>query len=111
MLSGANLTSPRTEWLLTPLTDPVSGGKGGDAAYILGPHKLILNNVGQASWQGPQYPNATEWDTWKTYVRSKSSLATETLLENTDGVLHQLFSRGGSLQYFYLLCADGRPLF
>ena len=28
--------------------------------------KLILNDVGQASWMGPQYPNSSHWDTYET---------------------------------------------
>eukprot|EP00039_Didymoeca_costata_P011473 m.161127 g.161127 ORF g.161127 m.161127 type:complete len:214 (+) comp15184_c0_seq10:1188-1829(+) len=68
MISGVNMTSPRTEWMLTPLTDPMIPGRaGGDAAYIYGRYKLLLNNVAQASWQGPQYPNASVWDTWTTF--------------------------------------------
>ena len=70
-LSGAVPASPRTEiWLGPPLHGddilPYPRTSGGDSAYIMGSFKLILNNVSQASWEGPQYPNATRWDTWLT---------------------------------------------
>jgi len=56
--------------MLTAMDDPVTSPHGfpvgGDAAYILGPHKLILNAVPQASWQGPMYPNSSVWETWST---------------------------------------------
>ncbi|XP_065199150.1 arylsulfatase B-like [Sycon ciliatum] len=46
MLSGANLTSPRTEIPLSP-------------GLISGDYKILVGNNGQAGWTGPQYPNST----------------------------------------------------
>ena len=67
-LTGANSTSPRTEVWLTPLRGDRSNGtnpRSGDAAIILGEHKLIVGNISQASWTGPSYPNnSVDWDTW-----------------------------------------------
>ena len=41
-------------------------GKSGDAAIIVGRHKLIVGDIGQSSWTGPVYPNASRWPTWAT---------------------------------------------
>lgn len=46
MLSGQNLTSPRTEIPLSP-------------GLISGDYKILVGNNGQAGWTGPQYPNHT----------------------------------------------------
>ena len=46
MLSGQNLTSPRTEIPLSP-------------GLISGDYKILVGNNGQAGWTGPQYPNKT----------------------------------------------------
>ena len=54
---------------LTPLSgDRYNGtqGKSGDAAIIVGRHKLIVGDIGQSSWTGPVYPNASRWPTWAT---------------------------------------------
>eukprot|EP00051_Salpingoeca_urceolata_P024182 m.422334 g.422334 ORF g.422334 m.422334 type:complete len:561 (+) comp20199_c0_seq3:3-1685(+) len=66
MLSGKNLTSPRQEFVLTPLTGGNSS-HGNDAGYISGRYKIIVGNISQSSWEGPQYPNgSSHWDTWAT---------------------------------------------
>jgi hypothetical protein len=72
LLSAANSTSPRTEVVLTPLSgDRYNGSntKSGDAALIVGRHKLIVGDIAQASWCGIDYPNASvAWDTWSTIL-------------------------------------------
>ena len=68
-VSGQNASSPRTEVWLTPLSgDRYNGtqGRSGDAAIIVGRHKLIVGDIGQSSWTGPVYPNASRWPTWAT---------------------------------------------
>jgi len=66
LLSGKNLTSPRTEVPLTPLENMDKRG-GVDAGIIIGEYKLIVNNITQSSWCGPLYPNnSVHWDTWAT---------------------------------------------
>jgi hypothetical protein len=65
LLSGANHTSPRTEFMLTSMTDPVYNDKayptGGDAAYIAGPWKLILNNVHGVRFSTGIYTRGCHW--------------------------------------------------
>ena len=97
MLSGANLTSPRTEIIGSPLQglqppvgDTLEGDRsrssavpwcGGsrrrathtndlmDPMIIVGEYKLLLGVVDQCWWQGPQYPNGTSrWDTHATWI-------------------------------------------
>lgn len=69
--NGSRQAAPRQEFLLTPLEGDVSGRLGhGDAAYMLGEYKLILNNVTQASWCGPVHPNnSVVWNTTATVER------------------------------------------
>ena len=61
MLSGQNLTSPRTEIPLTVGVDdtsiltPRDVGEG----LIVGPWKYILGNANMGIWMSPQYPNAS----------------------------------------------------
>jgi len=71
MISGANATSPRAEWMLSPINPGDVGNRGiNDAGYIMGAYKLLLNDVPQASWCGPSYPNnSVVWDTWSTVER------------------------------------------
>ena len=74
--AGENLTSPRTEWMMTPLKGEAWNGRyGGDSAYVLGEFKLLLNNVSIAGWCGPVYPNASSasWDVYKTVARCTTS--------------------------------------
>ena len=83
MLSGTNLTSPRTEIPCNPMSasmqaqtgllheaGPVGLPGNGDAAIIIGRHKLLMYNVTQSLWQSPNYPNGTVIDTydWKYVV-------------------------------------------
>jgi hypothetical protein len=61
--SGANTTSPRREWAMTPFGEDTYVGPspnpgprdrddphGGDAAYMLWPFKLIVGRVQQSGW-------------------------------------------------------------
>ena len=49
LLSGANATSPRREWSLSPFgTDLSRDAHGGDAAYMLWPYKLLVGHVQQS---------------------------------------------------------------
>ena len=53
LITGANATSPRTEWLLTPVGEDISRAPhGGDAAYMDYPWKLLVGEVRQAGWCG-----------------------------------------------------------
>ena len=77
MLSGKNTTSPRTEVWLTPLSGDrfnASNPRSGDAALIVGQHKLIVGNISQSSWCGATYPNlTTPWVTWDTIEQCTTS--------------------------------------
>ena len=89
MISGRNLTSPRTEILFTPW--PLARGKAKgngpdpdrnpnppgsvvphdmrDPMIIIGEWKLLVGKVDQCWWQGPRYPNGSStWDTLATWV-------------------------------------------
>ena len=80
MLSGTNLTSPRTEILFTPLKGlrPTHGNDPynldipsdmRDPMMIVGKWKLLLGQVDQCWWQGPRYPNGSNtWDVYATMV-------------------------------------------
>lgn len=67
VLSGANTTSPRREWSLSPFgTDLSRDTHGGDAAYMLWPFKLLVGRVQQSGWCGEVHPNKTKtWDSFK----------------------------------------------
>lgn len=69
LVSGTNLTSPRTEWPLTPMgEDTTRATHGGDAAYMAeGRYKLIVGErVEQAGWCGQVHPNISRrWDSFK----------------------------------------------
>ena len=75
--------SPRTEIPCNPMSaslqeqtgllheaGPVGLPGNGDAAIIIGRHKLLMYNVTQSLWQSPNYPNGTVIDTydWKYVV-------------------------------------------
>ena len=82
LLSGRNLTSPRTEIAFTPLRglqplppptrNHVSRAGLGDLLdpmLIQGEYKLLMGKVDQCWWQGPQYPNGSStWDTYATWI-------------------------------------------
>jgi len=76
LLSGTNMTSPRTEVWLTPLSGDranATNPRSADAAIILGRHKLIVGNISQASWTGRLHPNnSVDWDTWSTVEQCTS---------------------------------------
>eukprot|EP00937_MAST-01D_sp_MAST-1D-sp2_P002290 g2290.t1 len=77
LISGANSTSPRAEWPLTPFgEDTVRSEHGGDAAYIAeGRYKLIVGErVQQAGWCGQAHPNRTKpWDSFKTLLNCSAA--------------------------------------
>ena len=79
LITGANATSPRVEWPLTPLgEDTVRSEHGGDAAYMAGGrYKLIVGSrVEQAGWCGQSHPNQTApWDSFKTVLNCSASAA------------------------------------
>lgn len=56
MLSGANLTSPRSELFMN--ADTAKGG----GCLIQGDWKLLTGKISSASWAGPTYPNASSID-------------------------------------------------
>eukprot|EP00041_Stephanoeca_diplocostata_P019448 m.419703 g.419703 ORF g.419703 m.419703 type:complete len:551 (+) comp21308_c0_seq1:304-1956(+) len=63
LVSGANMTSPR---IAIPLGSPPVNFDGTDSinpvnGLILGQFKVLIGKVAQASWQGPEYPNASKW--------------------------------------------------
>ncbi|KAJ8610168.1 hypothetical protein CTAYLR_008744 [Chrysophaeum taylorii] len=68
LITGANRTSPRVEWPLTPLSERFGEEHtelvGGDAAYMLAPYKLIVGDkIAQANWCGQIHPNTSVlWD-------------------------------------------------
>jgi arylsulfatase I/J len=67
LITGLNATSPRQEWLQTPLKGDHQAGGPGDPCYFHGPYKLLVNSVYQASWCGPKYPNnSVQWHTYQT---------------------------------------------
>lgn len=55
MLSGSNLTSPRTELV-------IGGMLPGPRGIIVGRYKLLLGQMTMAGWVGPAYPNASSAD-------------------------------------------------
>jgi arylsulfatase I/J len=65
LITGANSTSPRVEWPLTPMgEDPERCDTGGDAAYMAeGRFKLIVGtHVRQSGWCGQVHPNVSaDW--------------------------------------------------
>eukprot|EP01063_Lacrimia_lanifica_P015644 TRINITY_DN22333_c0_g1_i1.p1 TRINITY_DN22333_c0_g1~~TRINITY_DN22333_c0_g1_i1.p1 ORF type:complete len:539 (+),score=165.43 TRINITY_DN22333_c0_g1_i1:33-1649(+) len=68
LLTGANATSPRVEWPMTPLGEEAGprAKHGGDAAYMAdGRYKLIVGRIAQAGWCGVTHPNRTApWDSF-----------------------------------------------
>jgi len=70
LITGANTTSPRVEWSLTPFGEEFGprARHGGDAAYMAeGRFKLLVGVVRQAGWCGQNHPNKTEpWDSFNT---------------------------------------------
>ena len=72
LISGANKTSPRDEWSITPFAEEYGPRAlhGGDASYISeGRYKLIVGNISQAGWCGPTHPNSTDtWDSFETVL-------------------------------------------
>jgi len=75
LLSGANATSPRREWSLSPFgTDLSRDAHGGDAAYMLWPYKLLVGHVQQSGWCGEVHPNLTKtWDSFKSIEQCNDS--------------------------------------
>lgn len=70
LVTGANSTSPRVEWILTPLgEDPERAEHGGDAGIMAeGRYKLLVGRVAQAGWTGQVHPNSSQpWDSFKDY--------------------------------------------
>ena len=69
LITGANATSPRVEWPLTPLGEDLSrSAHGGDAAYMAeGRYKLIVGSrIEQQGWCGQVHPNTSlVWDSFK----------------------------------------------
>uniref|UniRef100_A0A7S2TXL1 Sulfatase N-terminal domain-containing protein n=1 Tax=Lotharella oceanica TaxID=641309 RepID=A0A7S2TXL1_9EUKA len=66
VLSGQNMTSPRTDFAITPLGEDTNrpgedaARHGGDAAYMAeGRYKLIVGYIRQAGWCGQIHPNTT----------------------------------------------------
>ena len=109
MLSGTNLTSPRTEIPCNPMSasmqaqtgllheaGPVGLPGNGDAAIIIGRHKLLMYNVTQSLWQSPNYPNGTVIDTydWK-YVVECTTPTKPACLFDIISVRRQTASRFG----------------
>ena len=81
LISGANATSPRREWALTPFGEDTSMGPinrddphGGDAAYMLWPHKLIVGAIQQSGWCGEVHPNnSLPWDSFASVEQCNTS--------------------------------------
>ena len=67
LISGANRSSPRTEWPITPLGEQAGprARHGGDSGYMLLPYKLLVGRVRQAGWPGKLHPNVSlKWDSF-----------------------------------------------
>eukprot|EP01047_Picozoa_sp_COSAG01_P020439 COSAG01_NODE_1163_length_11454_cov_3.546808_14_plen_219_part_00 len=76
LISGANATSPRYEWPITPLgEDTVREDCGGDAAYMAeGRFKLLVGKVHQSGWTGQFHPNRTQ--PWDSFARNSTEHCT-----------------------------------
>lgn len=68
LITGANTTSPRFEWPITPFGEEAGTRAlhGGDAAYMAeGRYKLLVGNVSQSGWCGEIHPNLTQpWNSF-----------------------------------------------
>ena len=103
LITGANTTSPRYEWPITPLgEDTVREDCGGDAAYMAegkpplarlsfeqsegrcraaGRFKLLVGKVYQSGWCGQVHPNLTQ--PWDTFSRNSTEHCTHLIKEGS----------------------------
>ena len=58
-ISGMNKTSPRVDVPLGPNIMSNVVQRGGHAGLISGNYKILVGEIGEAGWTGPQYPNNT----------------------------------------------------
>ena len=63
---AGNATSPRVEWVQTPLQENATRAMhGGDACLFSKPYKLLVGAVRQNGWPGQVHPNTTvAWDSF-----------------------------------------------
>ena len=103
LISGANATSPRVEWPLTPLGEMTAQGRngsgtgswagggapqpwGGDAGYMAeGRYKLLVGEVRQAGWPGPLHPNASSaWDSYNDVLDCRTGCLFDVLADPSE---------------------------
>lgn len=89
LISGANLTSPRVEWSLTPFGEDFTSANGsralhgGDAGFMAeGRYKLLWGSVAQAGWCGQIHPNLTQpWDSFAMVANCSSGCLFDVLTD------------------------------
>lgn len=59
LLSGKNMTSPRTDVVLGQQGGRRQGEMMSGWGLVSGDYKILVGHVNQAGWTGPQYPNST----------------------------------------------------